>query len=55
MNLVIIIPSYNSNRSLSELIEIINRDYDRDIIVVDDGSDEVFVCEYSNVNIIRNR
>ena len=54
MNLVIIIPSYNSNRSLTQLIEIISRDYDRDIIVVDDGSDEAFVCEYSNVNVIRN-
>jgi len=55
MNLVIIIPSYNSNRSLGQLIEIINRDYDRDIIVVDDGSEEIFVCEYSNVNVIRNK
>ena len=55
MNLVIIIPSYNSNSSLNELIETINRDYDRDIIVVDDGSDDVFGCEYSNVSIIRNK
>jgi len=55
MNLAIIIPSYNSNSSLSKLIEIINRDYSKSIIVVDDGSDEVFSCQYDNVDIIRNK
>ena len=38
MNLAIIIPSYNSNNSLSKLIEIINQDYSMNIIAVDDGS-----------------
>jgi len=55
MNLVIIIPSYNSNRSLSELIELINRDYSKNIIVVDDGSSDIFACEYDNVDVIRNK
>ena len=55
MNLAIIIPSYNSNSSLSKLIEIINRDYSKSIIVIDDGSDEVFTCQYENVDIIRNK
>ena len=55
MNLAIIIPSYNSNSSLSKLIEIINRDYTKSIIVIDDGSDEVFSSQYDNVDIIRNK
>ena len=55
MNLAIIIPSYNSNSSLSKLIEIINRDYSKSIIVIDDGSDDVFNCQYDNVDIIRNK
>ena len=55
MNLAIIIPSYNSNSSLSKLIEIINRDYSKSIIVIDDGSDEVFSSQYDNVDIIRNK
>ena len=55
MNLAIIIPSYNSNNSLRELIEAINRDYSKSIIVVDDGSKEAFSCEYDNVDILRNK
>jgi len=55
MNLAIIIPSYNSNNSLRELIETINRDYSKSIIVVDDGSKEAFSCEYDNVDILRNK
>ena len=55
MNLAIIIPSYNSNNSLSKLIEIINQDYSMNIIAVDDGSDQPFSCDYDNVDIIRNK
>ena len=54
MHIVIIIPSYNSNNSLSKLIDLINRDNSVNIIVIDDGSEEIFTSNLGNVEVLRN-
>ena len=49
-NLIIVIPSYNSNTSLSKLLDQI----DKEIIVIDDGSREAFSTNLDNVEVLRN-
>ena len=55
MNLLIIIPSYNSNDTLLELIANLNDRYTLPILVIDDGSDVEFSFDIQNVKILRNR
>ena len=54
MNPVIIIPSYNSNQSLSKLLDLVTRDNSYDIIIVDDGSDDIFTTKIDRVEVLRN-
>ena len=55
MNLLIIIPSYNSNDTLLELIANLNDRHTLSILVIDDGSDVEFSSDIQNVKILRNR
>ena len=55
MNIAVIIPSYNSNSSLDELIDLINRENNLSIIVIDDGSKDPFRSTLENVEVLRNR
>jgi len=55
VNLLIIIPSYNSNDTLLELIANLNDRHTLSILVIDDGSDVEFSSDIQNVKILRNR
>ena len=55
MNLVLVVPSYNSNDTLTQLINSINIANDVDIIIVDDDSDDIFTTDLSNVEVLRNK
>ena len=54
MKSVIIIPSYNSNQSLFKVLELVSRDNSCDVIIVDDGSDEIFTTHVDRVEVLRN-
>ena len=55
MKQIIIIPSYNSNKSLKILLSKIREiDIDTPILVVDDGSPRAVTSKINGVNVIRN-
>ena len=55
MNLLIIIPSYNSKDTLLELITNLNNKYNLPLLIIDDGSDTKFSSNIQNVKVLRNR
>ena len=54
LDTAILIPSYNSNAQLDQLIDQIKSKIENQIIVVDDGSVNPINLKYNNVSLIRN-
>ena len=54
MKPVILIPSYNSNDTLRDLITQLQIDRSLSIIIVDDGSESQFETDCSDVHVVRN-
>ena len=54
MNLLIVIPSYNSNNTLSKLINSLNSEYSYSILVIDDGSSPSFLLDSPNLTVLKN-
>ena len=55
MNTAIIIPNFNDNQKLNELINLIDSDYKADIIIVDDGSENQYKSNNRNIAVLRNK
>ena len=54
MNVLIVIPCYNHNKSSSRLVSLINKKYN--ILLIDDGSSHEYQYEnQSNLNVYRNK
>jgi|TARA_B110000467_G_scaffold59394_1_gene54290 glycosyltransferase involved in cell wall biosynthesis len=55
MNILIIIPSYNDSIHLPELIQKIRLNTDKNILIIDDGSQVPILLNENNVDIVRNK
>jgi len=54
LDTAILIPSYNSNAQLDQLIDQIKNKIENQIIIVDDGSPNPVNLKYNDVSLIRN-
>ena len=55
MNTAIIIPNFNDNDTLNELISLLSEDNKKNVIVVDDGSNSQYKSNQSNITILYNQ
>ena len=55
MNILIIVPSYNDSNHLPELIQKIRLNTDKNILIIDDGSQVPIALNENNVDIVRNK
>ena len=54
LDTAILIPSYNSNEQLDQLIKKIKDKLNNQIIVVDDGSPNPIKINYNDISLIQN-
>ena len=53
-SLLLVIPCYNHNKYLADLLKKIRKYYNDDILIIDDGSSCSIKIKQSNLDIIRN-